>query len=295
MDRRTSRRGRRGASAESVSVADLLARTTPEEKAIVSAIQERAAAEATAKATEEARDRAESSTEHLPAVIDPATAGNQPQVPHRLIRMIMVATAAMLLCGAVTVFSVLTTTQSPALSPSTPTVGPIKITGPAVVRPDLLNRLLAVGLSTTVRSNGIAAAGGLAPDDGTHAEGLGGPVLAGGPGADPRTEEIRKVVTKFYELAPTDPPLAFELLGPDMQGDGKVGFEQCWVTANATERTKLLVQVNDLVIGHGGVARAIVTISWPDATVLWTDQLLVVSEGPSPKIVRAELLSAHRG
>jgi len=37
-------------SAESVSVADLMARTTPEEMAIVSAIKERAEAEASAKA-----------------------------------------------------------------------------------------------------------------------------------------------------------------------------------------------------------------------------------------------------
>jgi hypothetical protein len=279
-------------SAESVSVADLLARTTPEEQAIVSAIQERAAAEATTKAAEEVRDQAETTPAQLPAVIDPAPPGNRPQVSRRVTRTIMVATAAMLVCGAVTVFSVLTTTRSPVTSPSTPTVGPVEITGPAVVRPDQLNQLLAAGLPTSARSNGNTAAGGLVPDDDVHVEQLIRPVMVGGSLANPRTEEISKIIYNFYTLAPETPGVAFELLGPEMQGDGKAGFEKCWQTDNVD--TKLLVQVNQLMIGPGGVVRAIVAISWPDATFLWTDQLLVISEGPDPKIIRAELLSAHR-
>jgi hypothetical protein len=294
VDRPTSRRGRRGLSAESVSVADLMARTTPEEKAIVSAIKERAEAEASAKAAEKAGDRADT-TSQPPAEGNQAAATDQPRVSRLVTRTIMVATAAILLCGAVTVLSVLTTAQSPRLSPSTPAVGPAKIAGPVVVRPDLLNRQLAAGLPTTIRSDGIAAiAGDLISNDDVRADRLSRPVRTSGTGtANPRAEEIEKVVRDFYEYAadPKQRDRAFELLGPEMRGDGEAGFKRSWQTA---KDTKLLVQVPQLVIGDGDVAHTTVLIAWPDATVLRTEQLLVVSEGPSPKIIRAELFSAYR-
>jgi hypothetical protein len=306
VDRPTSRRGRRGSSAESVSVADLLARATPAEQAVVSAIQERAAAEASAKAAEEARDRTDSTGE-LPEQGEQAPAADAPRVSRLLTKTIIVATAAMLLCGAATVFSVLTTVGPPQLSPSTPTVGPAKITGPAVVRPDVLNRQLAAGLPTTTRLDGIpATAEGLVAGADMRAKPLGEPARAGGTGAaSPRAEEVRRVILEFYAAAPETPEdpedpkapdpqaLAFELLGPELRGDGLAGFKKSWETKDRT--TKLLVQIPHLVIGHGGVAHLTVLIAWPDATVLWVEQLLVVSEGPNPKIVQAELFSAHRG
>jgi hypothetical protein len=300
VDRPTSRRGRRGSGAESVSVADLLARSTPEEQAVVSAIKERAEAEASAKAAEEAGDRGDA-TGQPPAQGDQATAADAPRVSRLVTRTIMLATAAMLLCGAVTVSSVLTT-GSPRLSPSAPAVGPTKITGPTVVRPDLLNQQLAAGLPTTARSDGVAAPAG----DQVRCDDVGtrrlGPVPASGPDtANPRAEEIRRLIRDFYAAAPAAPENpgtpdkrehAFELLGPEMRGDGLASFKKSWETNNKT--TKLLVQIPELRIGHGGVAHLTVLIAWPDATVLWTEQLLVVSEGPDPKIVQAELFAAHR-
>jgi hypothetical protein len=302
VDQPTSRRGRRGLSAESVSVKDLLDRTTPEEKAAVSAIQERAAAETsakTAKPSEDAGDQADA-TGQPPTEGDPATATDQPRVSRLVTRTIMVATAVILLCGAVTVFAVLITARSPRLSPSTPVIGPAKIAGPIVVRPGLLNKQLAAGLPTTVHSDGSAVtAGDLISSDEVHTERLSGPAQASGTGtANPRAEEIRKVILDFYAAAPETysekQDAAFEMLGPEMRGDGLAGFKQSWDARDPDKRAKLLVQVARLEVDHGGVACATVLIAWPNATVLRTEQLLVVSEGPNPKIVRAELFSAHR-
>jgi hypothetical protein len=274
-----------------------MAKTTPEELAIVSAIQERAAAEASAKAVkaEEARDRAET-TGQPPDEGGPATTADVPRVSRLLTKTIIVATAAMLLCGAVTVVSVLTTVRSPRLSPSTPTVGPTKVAGLVVVRPALLNRQLAAGLPTTTRPDGTAViAGDLVQNDDVRAERLSGPVQAIGTNtANPRAEEIRKTVYDFYTMAPATPEKAFELLGPEMTGDGVAGFAQSWDAGDPEKKSKLLVQVSHLMVGHGGVVFATVAISWPDGTVLRTEQLLVVSEAPNPKIVRAELFSGHR-
>jgi len=273
-----------------------MARTTPAEKAIMSAIQERAAAEASvkAKAAEEARDQVDHAGQP-PAEGEQATAADEPRVSRLLTKTIMVATAAMLLCGAVTAFSV-RTTESPRFSPSTPAVGPVKITGPALVRPDLLNKQLAAGLPTTIRSAGLVAIpGDLVAGDDVRAERLSEPVArASETGiASQRAEQVRKVIREFYATAPELQHRAFELLGPQMRGDGEASFRQSWQTNN--KDTKLLVQVPVLEIGNGGVAHITVVIAWPDATVLWTEQLLVVSEGPDPKIVRGELFAAHRG
>lgn len=295
-----SRRGRRGVSAESVSVKDLLDRSTPEEKAAVSAI--RAAADTStkaAKAPEEAGNQVDV-IRQPPAEGGQATATDQPRVSRLVTKTIMVATAVILLCGAVTVFSVLTTARSPRLGPSTPAVGPAKIAGPVVVRPNLLNRQLAAGLPTTPRTDGFAATvGDLISGDDVRAERLSEPAPASGTGtANPRAEEIRKVIRDFYDAAPEAyserQGRAFELLGPEMRGDGLAGFKQSWDTRDPDEKAKLLVQVPRLEVGHGGVAYATVLIAWPDATVLRTEQLLVVSEGPDPKIIRAELFSALR-
>ena len=302
MDRPTSRRGRRGVSAESVSVKDLLDRTTPEEKAAVSAIQERAAAETSAKAAKTSEDAGErdDTTGQPPAEGDQATATDQPRVSRLVTRTIMVATAVILLCGAVTVFSVLTTARSPRLSPSTPIIGPTKIAGAIVVRPDQLNGQLAAGLPTTLRSGGSGATtGGLFSDYGVRPKGFSGPTQASGTDtAGQRAEEVRKVILDFYAAAPETgsekQDRAFEMLGPEMRGDGLAGFKQSWDTRDPDHKAKLLVQILRLEVEPGGVACVTVVIAWPDATVLRIEQLLVVSEGPNPKITRAELFSAHR-
>lgn len=302
MDRPTSRRDRRGLSAESVSVKDLLDRTTPEEKAAVSAIKERAAAETSAKAVKASEDAGDDtdSTGQPPPEGNQATATDQPRVSRLVTRTIMVATAVILLCGAVTVFSVLTTARSPRLSPSTPTIGPAKIAGPVVVRPDLLNRQLAAGLPTTIRSDGLAPpAGDLISDDDVRAERLSEPARASGSGiTKARAAEIRRVILDFYAAASeTDSEKqdsAFEMLGPEMRGDGLAGFKQSWDAHDPDKKVTLGVQVPRLEVGPGGVACATVQILWLDGTVLRTEQLLVVSEGPNPKIIRAELFSAHR-
>jgi hypothetical protein len=273
-------------------VADLLARTTPAEQAVVSAIQERAAAEATARAEWQARDRT-STTAQFPPVVEAAT-GDEPRTSHRLARTIMVATTAMLMCGVVTAFSVLTTDRAPRLSPSVPTVGPTTISGAAVVRPDLLNQQLAAGLLTIgrrpARGGSTGSVGGLRPDDDVSAQRFSGVVLperVPAAATGQQADRVRRLVVDFYEKAEESPEQAFTLLGPEMRGDGLASFVRGW--------NDLLVEVQQLVIGPGGVARAVIVIAWPDATVIRAEQLLIVSDGPDPKIARAELLSAHRG
>lgn len=276
MDRPTTRRRRHAADAQSVSVADLLARTTPAEMASVSAIKARAAAEASARAAEEALVRTGVPLMQFPIAADQAAGGEEPRTANRLARTIMVATAAMLVCGVVTAVAVLTGERPHRMSPSVPTVGPAEITGPTVFRPDLLNQQLAAGL-LTVGHRPVTAAGTV-----TQPGSPDGPAEPGAPSA-----QVVAFVTNFYQALKESPERAFGMLGPQMQGDGPAGFVESW--------GDLLVQMQDLEVS-GGFARVVVTVSWPrDATVLRTEQLLFVSEDPEPKIVWARLLSAHRG
>jgi len=300
VDRPPTRRGRHGSNAEAVSVADLLARTTPAAKANVSAIQERAASAPGPEPgdADDPQGPAETTGSRLPAVIGPVDAAVEPRTSHRLARTIMFATATMLLCGVVAALSTLGGEGSDRLVPSTPTVGPGRIAGPPVVRPDLLDRQLAGGLldPARVRSQPSSAqpvspggsAGSLQPQDEVRAALLVdvGPEVDSG-GSAPEAAEVRDFVRLFFESLEAHPDLAFDLLGPEMRGDSRELFIRSW--------DEVIVEVPQLEGGDGGVVRAVVVIAWPDATLLRTEQLLVVSNGPSPKIVRAELLSAHRG
>lgn len=301
VDRPPIRRGRHGTSAEAVSVADLLARTAPAEKANVSAIQERGAAEASAYGpgpgdTDDSQAPAETTGSLLPAVIDPVDMAVEPRTSHRLARTIMFATTTMLLCGVVAAFSVLGGEGSDRLVPSTPMIGPGKIDGPTVVRPDLLDRQLAGGLldpaqipSPPAGPPPVSPSGGsLQPQDEARAALLVdvGPEVDSS-GSAPEAEEVRNFVRLFFESLEAHPDRSYDLLGPEMRGDSRELFIRSWAS--------VIVEVPQLEGGDGGVVRAVVTIAWPDATLLRTEQLLVVSDGPSPKIVRAELLSAHRG
>lgn len=265
----------------------------------MSAIQELAAVEATTPARTDGADPTVT-TGSLPAITGPIETIVEPRISNRLARTIMVATAAIVACGVAAAFSVLTGGGSARLQPSTPTVGPTKITGPAVVRPDLLNDQLAGGLLTVGRVAGGTASGGptvspsrsvgsLQPQDEARAAVLIDPAGAGANavGASPAAEQVRELVRGFYEATEASPDQAFQMLGPEMRGDGQESFVKCW--------NDVIVEVPQVEGGEGGVVRAVVVIAWPDATVLRTEQLLVVSDGPEPKIVRAELLSAHRG
>ena len=304
MDRPASRRGRHGSNAESVSVADLLARTTPSEKAFVSAIQERAAIEAaypTGRGYDLDDTDPAATTDTLPAVVGPVeTVVDAPRGSHRLARTIMLATAAMLACGVVAAFSVLTSAAPVRLAPSTPSTAVGQISGPAVVRPDLLSRRLEDGLPSAGRVGPAAAEpvdpaavrslGSLQPQDQVRAQRLldEGPSARLSAGQGAQAEQTRLFVREFFLSMEDHPDEAFAMLGPDMQGDGLDGFVRSW--------DDVLVEIPQLEGGEGGLVRAVVTISWPRSEkILRTEQLLVVSDGPQRKIVRAELMSAHRG
>ena len=283
-----------------MSVADLLARTTPAEMASVSAIHQRAAAEAAAAAEEEARNQAATTT-RFPVVTAPGEVSDEPPGASRLAKTIVVVIAVMLIGGAATAFSVLSNQHVQRVSPSMPSVGPSTIAGPTVMRPDLLNTQLEAGLLTTGRTGtdggqpaavlgSSRAVGSLHPEDEERAARLLDPALAAvraGGSAGEQAAEARKVVRDFYELLEASPAQAYLMLGPDMQGDGPASFVRSW--------EPLIVELPQLEGGDGGVVRAVVAVAWQDATVLRTEQLLVVSGGKQPKIIRAALLSAHRG
>jgi hypothetical protein len=292
VDRPTTRRRRHATNAESVSVADLLARTTPAEMASVSAIKARAAAEASARAAEEALIRTGVPLMQFPVDAEPAASTDEPPTSNRLARTIMAATAAMLVCGVVTAIAVLTGERPHRLSPSVPTVGPAEITGPTVLRPDLLSDQLEAGLLVVGHRPATGDPAGTRSSDDPQA--TSGTVTLPEPSSEPTdaaapTERVRRFIEDFYDKADREPAAAFELLAPQMQGEGRATFVEAW----GEEITH--VELQDLVVGAGGVARAVVVVAWKDATVLRTEQLLLVAEEPEPRIVRAQLLSAHRG
>jgi hypothetical protein len=294
---RESQRRHRHASAQSVTVAELQARSTPIE-------QDRPAADVPVRTTIDLSGRvarasavpglvngfrastssvgalarfpaarpATSAVEHR--VTEPPRVGEQPDEAassNPLAKTIMVMLAAMLACGVAAAIGAFNTVNTQRFSPSTPVLRPAVMAGPVVMRPDLLDEQLTSG--TGGQTDASVQDAVVRPDQ---------PALA-------ERQRAERVVIAFYHALPLRPDRAFEMLGPSMQGEGKRAFESAWENAKDVEPTILGT-------GPGGEVLVSVSISrWDTSALLTVVQSISVSDGPQPLIVWGELLSAHRG
>ncbi|HEY0636068.1 MAG TPA: hypothetical protein VGD67_00325 [Pseudonocardiaceae bacterium] len=135
---------------------------------------------------------------------------------------------------------------------------------------------------TSTPSSGSGTGG-----SGTGTSGTGGSGGLLGPVLDPLkpvTDPILGPILGFYAAAPEEPTQAFALLDPSVQ-DGTIDeFAQSWEDVSGTEVRGAVKDGDNAFVVHVSIIRL-------DGTTMLTKQRIVVGDGPSPKIVDAELLS----
>jgi hypothetical protein len=243
-------------------------------------------------------------TREIPKVVDPPPPehaarppGNTPEPPARprthrrppsrgaqVAKVAGLGAAVVALCGAVAAGTMIAGERSAADQPSAGQPD-VEITGAQALLPDKLNATLPP--SGAVAPPGTTSAQPSTTDppapepdgsgdarsvDDTHAA-LPGPLTDA------------QLVEHFYELLPSAPADAFQLLSPDLL-DGDVGqFLRSWSTVSDLEVLNLA--------DHGDDVLAIVRMRLDDGSTLRVQQLLSVADDPR-EIVGVELLSAQR-
>jgi len=96
------------------------------------------------------------------------------------------------------------------------------------------------------------------------------------------------VVRAFYQLVGTDPGVASELITPALLATDPVGFDQAWSSMSE-------IQIESIEQTSSDTVQAAIRILEPDGTWLRVVELLHVTQGSTPLINGAELLSAQRG
>ena len=298
MDQPTARRRRHAGSANSVTVAELQAKRTPTERASLSAIQARAATEATTQPydrpamipghgwTAGSADRTHGERRATTELVKYDDSIVEPAATNRLTRTIAMTLLLMAAFGAVTAVAAVTGGRPHRLSPSAPVVQPAVTSGPAVVRPKVVINQLAAGTLTRI-----------------PAEPATGVIGAGGPQA-PLAErsDAQDLVMKFYDAPHLHTDKAYRLLGPAMRGKDLPErtdyseFDAAWLGTRNVEARVLRPNEED-----GGLLRVAVSTEQFDGSVLELLELVEVRRIPVDggqqelRIVGVQLLSAHRG
>jgi hypothetical protein len=96
----------------------------------------------------------------------------------------------------------------------------------------------------------------------------------------------KELVEQFYNLVPTWPAQAFNLLDSTLLGTDLSQFVQSWSTITGLE----VLEVSE----RGDNVFAVVRLRLPDGTHLRVQQLVDVANTTPKKIVGAEILSAQR-
>ncbi|MFL6119303.1 hypothetical protein [Actinophytocola sp.] len=226
-------------------------------------------------------------TETIPVVVQ-AAHRRKPAKGVQLAKLASLGVAGAVLCGAVTISSVIAhhrRDNGHALRPS------VQITGERALLPDELDQAqpqrpadtpapstpsAAENRPSPVTPVAASSPASPVPDTGTTASG--GAVTAG-PASD------LELVREFYENLPESPVAAFDLLSPDVLGTNLSEFLSSWSTVVAVD-TVGVVQRADGVL-------ATVRMRLADGGHLRIEQLLTVAESPR-RIVGVQLLSAQR-
>lgn len=275
MDRLTT--GRRHTRAGSVTVTELLVRQA-----------------SPARCTDSSPDERDDDTDLIP-VVAPASHRRPTVTGAQIAKMASIGVASAVLCGAVTVASMIShqrrdNTQSAAR----PTV---QITGDQALLPDQLDKTLpkapaplpappptthpAAGSSTPATSSATPSTAPptpQAPSGGTSASSGTGP-------AAPAPADDLALVRAFYENLPDAPAAAFELLAPELLHSSLGEFLQSWSHVVAIDSVTVLQQADGVL--------ATVRMRLLGGGHLRLQQLLTVAESPR-RIVGVQLLSAQR-
>jgi hypothetical protein len=109
------------------------------------------------------------------------------------------------------------------------------------------------------------------------------------PAAQPATGSTAiGVVRAFYRLVGSDPNAASALIDPSLMSADPIGFAQAW---SALSR----IDIESIQQTSAGTVQAVIRMRQPDGAWLRVVEQLHVTDGSSPVIDGAELLSAQRG
>jgi hypothetical protein len=256
--------GRRHTRAGSVTVTELLTRQASPTQDVEGA------------PTEDALD--DQVTDTIPVIVQ-ATHRRAPTKGAQLAKLATLGVAGAVLCGAVTIASVIAQQRrdpGQALRPS------LQITGEQALLPDKLNTSLpqdpAPAPSTPAAVEESPSAPRTTPgaDTGTTAS---GGAMTMGPAND------LELVREFYENLPESPATAFELLSPDLLDADLTQFLSSWSTVVAIDSVDVAQQADGVL--------ATVRMRLDDGGTLRVQQLLTVARSPR-RIVGVQLLSAQR-
>jgi hypothetical protein len=257
--------GRRHTRAGSVTVTELLTRQSSPTHC----------AESTP--TEDALD--DRVTDTIPVIVQ-AAHRREPTRGTQLAKLATLGVAGAVLCGAVTIASVIAQQRrdpGQALRPS------VQITGEQALLPDKLDTSLrqdpAPAPSTSAAA--VEESPGTTPttpgaDTGTTAS---GGAVTTGPAGD------LELVREFYENLPESPATAFKLLSPDLLDADLTQFLSSWSKVVAIDSVDVAQQADGVL--------ATVRMRLADGGTLRVQQLLTVARTPR-RIVGVQLLSAQR-
>ncbi len=269
MDRLTT--GRRHRRAGSVTVTELLTKQG-----------------SPARCTDSSPTEPDEITETIPVVgrsshRRPATKGTQ------FAKIASIGVASAVLCGAVTVSSVIAHQRreaaQPAARPAT------QITGERALLPDRLDETAPSTEAPAAPAPPPAAAERPVPSTTTPAPAPtsndqgGTAASAGTTQAPPTPATDLDLVRAFYENLPDAPDAAFELLSPDLLDTSLGEFLASWSKVTRIELVDVVQRVDGVL--------ATVRLQLLDGSHLRLQQLLTVAESPR-RIVGVQLLSAQR-
>lgn len=196
-----------------------------------------------------------------------------------------IALGSLALCGSMVAASSLTHHRPPvaAPKPATATV----LTGAGALRPDTVAAQLSgrhSGTPTPSPTQNVASGRAV----GTI---VGAPSTTAAPPAPvaPQPQSALALVRTFFQLVRTDPAQAATMLEPSLLSTADTsGFDQAWASLSQIDIESVQQVSSDSV-------QAVIRMRQPDGTWLRVVELLHVTDGDSPLIDGAELLSAQRG
>jgi hypothetical protein len=221
-------------------------------------------------------------TDTIPVVLQ-AAHRREPTRSAQLAKLATLGVAGVVLCGAVTISSVIAHQRRESAQPATrPTV---QITGEQALLPDKLDKTVpetpapvssATPAAVPARQTPAPTAAPGTPDTGTTASGSD---VAAGPVDD------EQLVREFYANLPDAPAVAFDLLSPAALDMSLADFLSSWATVTEIDDVDVVQQGKDVL--------ATVRMRLRDGGHLRVQQLLTVADSPR-RIVGAQLLSAQR-
>lgn len=197
------------------------------------------------------------------------------------------AVGSLALCGSMVVAAELThhRTEATVTRPAT-TV----LTGVGALRPDTVAAALA---GPRIAPPTPAAR----PNTPTLAQGRATGTIVGSapalppPAAQPATgsaSPAANVVRSFFQLVGSDPSAALTLLDPTLQATDSTGFAQAWSGLSR-------INIERVQQTSASTVQAVICLRQPDGAWLRVVEQLHVTDGNSPVIDGAELLSVQRG